>query len=222
MRGKIKQLKDNYGFIQTAASKDWYWFGFRGMEHVESLFEGAEVEFDEAPGKEGKKSAKNIRLLSDSTTVTKPESASWLVVNHDISTPNDIPTLCHFDKEGKRPHNDLFSAYAKKIAALLGRDNQKNSPSQVRRFYDQLVRYYDEVRFQPSPEKKTAALERSLPYILMLESRVHEAFAKEKVDQNFKLFIDSCIGQLRSSPTFETLKIFKTLFEAVVGFYKSK
>ncbi|MDD3596350.1 type III-A CRISPR-associated protein Csm2 [Sulfuricurvum sp.] len=219
MKGNIKQLKDNYGFIQTSHSKDWYWFGFRGLDIVTELYEGLEVEFDEAPGKDGKKSAKNIRLLYDAVPQNKPSAMPQTVA--DTPTSNDIRILCRFELDGVAPHMNLFSANAKKIADLLGREHKKNSPSQLRRFYDQLVRYYDEIRFQPTPEQKLRALEKSMPYILMLESRVHEAHAKEKIDGNFKLFIDTCIAQLRVSPTFDTLKIFKTLFEAVVGFYKS-
>jgi len=221
MKGKIKKLfrDKEFGFLSVPGSDD-IWFGLRGINNIDDFQEGLSVEFDEAPGRDGKKSARNIRLLNDVTPQNRPSAMPQSII--ETPTPNDIMTLCRFEIDTIAPHINLFSANAKKIADLLGREQQKNSPSQLRRFYDQLVRYYDEIRFQPTPEQKMGALKKSMPYILMLESRVHEAYAKEKIDGNFKIFINACIAQLRVSPTFETLKIFKTLFEAVVGFYKTK
>jgi CRISPR-associated protein Csm2 len=221
MKGKIKKLfrDKEFGFLSVPGSDD-LWFGLRGVSNIDEFHEGMSVEFNETLGKDGKKSARNIRISGENVPQNKPSVMPKPIA--ETPTSNDISTLCQFELNAIAPHMNLFSANAKKIADLLGREHQKNSPSQLRRFYDQLVRYYDEIRFQPTLDHKMRALEKSMPYILMLESRVHEAYAKEKIDGNFKMFIDTCIAQLRASPTFETLKIFKTLFEAVVGFYKSK
>jgi CRISPR-associated protein Csm2 len=222
LKGKIKQLKDSYGFISKQDSKDWIWFSFRGIANIDEFTEGSDVEFEMTDGQGGKKAAKNVKLIKSQIQV-QAQAHNIQFATQTVDTPNDIKSLCSFEKEGKRPHNDLFSAYAQKIANTLAKaDEQKNSPTQLRKFYDQVVRYYDDVRFQPSIADREETLSRLMPYILKLESTVFQAYEKSKIDANFKSFIDASMAQLRAKPDFETLKIFKTLFEAVLGFYKTK
>jgi len=226
LKGKIKQLKDSYGFISMQDSKDWIWFGFRGIVNIDEFTEGNEVEFEMTDGQNGKKAAKNVKLIKSqiqAQSQSQSQAHNIQFATQTVDTPNDIKSLCSFEKDGKRPHNDLFSAYAQKIANTLAKaDGQKNSSTQLRKFYDQVVRYYDDVRFQPSIADREETLSRLMPYILKLESTVFQAYEKSKIDANFKSFIDASMAQLRAKPDFETLKIFKTLFEAVLGFYKTK
>ncbi len=218
MKGTIKQLKENYGFIVSNDVKGWIWFSFRGVQNIENAAEGEEVEFELDDGKNGKKSAKNVKLVIKNQNEQAKRISKMPPPVKEERVSDDIKELSTFDKDGKRPHNELFSSNAKEIASKLSKGG--NTPTQLRRFYEQVVRYYDDIRFQPTIPLRDEALSRQMPYILMLESRVYEAYSKNKVNKDFKEFIDNCIAQLRSNPNFETLKIFKTLYEAVLGFSK--
>lgn len=108
---------------------------------------------------------------------------------------------------------DLFSRQAEQAAKLCcGRDVNKSS--QIRRFYDELVLWHDQVR---SSGDAGAKFEEVRPYVQMLRAKVAYANARGLVDAQFKTIFDELINGIDSPESLENAKLF---FEALLGFKK--
>lgn len=106
---------------------------------------------------------------------------------------------------------ELFNGIAKRCAETIGSNERRNKPSQLRRFYDELVMWQtkvgqDEARFQ-----------QSRPFILMLNAKAAYAEGRQLVDKNFVTLLDRCLRQAEDAKTLGYAKLF---FEAFLGFYK--
>ncbi len=113
------------------------------------------------------------------------------------------------------PKEDLFESVAKKLAEEMANVKKKNKPSQIRRFYDELLMWREKAR----NEERFSEI---LPLIKMMRSKVYYAKGRELVSDGFVLWFDGCMGQITGSA--EGLKSFENfcyLFEAFLGFYKS-
>ncbi len=106
---------------------------------------------------------------------------------------------------------DLFSAVAEQCARKVGDDNRKNKPSQLRKFYDELVMWAERVRAEPD---KFAEF---LPFIRMLNAKVAYAKGRDLVDAGYEALMNHCLKEVTSP---ETLHLCKTFFEAFMGYYK--
>ncbi len=106
------------------------------------------------------------------------------------------------------PHPAMFDNDAQQIADLLRLQAGKNKSSQIRRFYDELLRYRAQVR-------DDAALIRALPFIRMLNARAAYAVSRDLVDVNFREFLRTLLEQVKDTTT---LRNACTTFEAVIGF----
>lgn len=147
------------------------------------------------------------------------------------------PPRCICDKTqfvlGK-PSADLFDGKAKSLAEELARPEilkeeknfgktvwnvrsleKANKPSQVRKFYDELGMW----------EQKCSSLEtfeRSLPFIKMLNAKAAYAKGRELVDDKFVTWLEICLSQISCEENgVQTLKNFRTHFEAFLGYYKA-
>ena len=107
---------------------------------------------------------------------------------------------------------ELFDKVADECAYKIKQNKKSNKPSQLRRFYDELV-LWDE-RASISEE----AFENALPFIFMIKSKVAYAVGRRNVDKTFKKFMDNVIDQIDSIKTLKNAKLF---MEAMLGFYKS-
>ena len=106
---------------------------------------------------------------------------------------------------------ELFNGIAKRCAKAIGDNNKCNKPSQLRRFYDELVMWQtkvgaDDARFQEAR-----------PFILMLNAKAAYAQGRDLVDPNFVKLLDRCLRQAEDAKTLGYAKLF---FEAFLGFYK--
>jgi CRISPR-associated protein Csm2 len=115
----------------------------------------------------------------------------------------------------RNPSASLFDTDAEAIAKTLSRDPNRNKSSQVRRFYDEVIRYADRHRGTDDPVADKATFARDLPLIRMICARAAYAQARQHVDANFVAFIQD---GLRKVSTPEELDNFRALFEAVIGF----
>ena len=123
-----------------------------------------------------------------------------------------------FTENGELDKN-LFNTKAEHIANILAEANLKretNSYTQIRRFYDEVNDFFDEI--EKSSDKEIAYKTRE-PLIFMLNSKVSYARGREKVDDNFVNFIKYSLDQVKNAESFKT---FKLLFEAVMGFLRAK
>ena len=109
------------------------------------------------------------------------------------------------------PHADMFDKDAQTIAFALA-NGSSNKSSQIRRFYDELLRYKSQVR-------DDAGLKTALPFIRMLNARAAYAGSRKPplVDKGFQEFLRTLLDQVKDK---DTLRNACTTFEAVIGFRK--
>jgi CRISPR-associated protein Csm2 len=107
---------------------------------------------------------------------------------------------------------NLFSDIAEEAAKLVARANKdQNKPSQLRRFYDELVMLQDKVR---SDAQK---FHEQQPFIQMLKAKVAYARGREKVDDNFASLFRHVVDQSKDEDALKQARLF---MEAFMAFYK--
>jgi len=108
---------------------------------------------------------------------------------------------------------DLFDEVARHAAKRVasGVKNQKNKPSQLRQFYDELVMWEEKI------QRDESRFREYLPFIRMLNAKAAYAEGRNHVDRDFVDLIYHCLGQVDDA---QTLRHFKLFFEAFMGFYK--
>jgi CRISPR-associated protein Csm2 len=132
------------------------------------------------------------------------------------------------------PTIDLYDGTAKQLAEELakpevlvergrGQDRRwevvreagANKPAQVRKIYDELCMWEQKA-------KDLEAFKTLLPFIKMMNAKVAYARGRELVDDKLVTWFSICMGQIREANEMGllTLKNFRTLFEAFLGFYK--
>lgn len=122
------------------------------------------------------------------------------------------------NKDKKIIKYDLFSEQAETIAkeVFSEKDNKKNNPTQLRKFYDEVLRFDSILKTIPQ-DKQTEEFNKILPYLMMLNSKAAYAEARDLVSKKFKEFISKSLSQVKTKDDFEA---FSGLFEAFMGFYK--
>lgn len=105
----------------------------------------------------------------------------------------------------------LFNEVAKRCAEAVGANDRRNKPSQLRRFYDELVMWT--AKAEQHPER----FAEYQPFILMLNAKAAYADGRELVDTNFVRLLTHCLKQATDARTLGLVKLF---FEAFLGFYK--
>jgi CRISPR-associated protein Csm2 len=107
----------------------------------------------------------------------------------------------------------LYSDVAEDAAKAVspGSRASKNKPTQLRRFYDELVMLQEKVG---SSSEKFAQQE---PFIQLLKAKVAYAKGREKVDANFEALLRHVVDQIKDHTTLKQAKLF---MEAFMAFYK--
>ncbi len=110
---------------------------------------------------------------------------------------------------------ELFNKTAQECAQDIG-ENVKNT--QIRNFYDQVLKLYEQSKRLKDEEFVTDLL----PFVKMLNSKV--AYAKTRtssgkplINNEFAQMMNSCINQVKNKNDLQTFKLF---FESVIGFHK--
>lgn len=113
------------------------------------------------------------------------------------------------------PDPGLFDTLAEKFAgafhAEAGRSN-KNKPTQIRRFYDELVGWQERIGGDDAKFKDYEA------FIRMLNAKVAYAKGRSLVGDEFERWFRECI---KSTTSAKALDHFRLHFEAVLGFLKA-
>lgn len=122
------------------------------------------------------------------------------------------------DKNKNLVEPELFSNVAGTIAKDIAKESndRTNTPTQLRKFYDEVVRFDGIIKTKPED------FEQLLPYIKMLNAKAAYAHARESggkplISSKFKDFISSGLKNVNSREDFDVLSSF---FEAFMGFYK--
>lgn len=133
----------------------------------------------------------------------------------DVAGPTEVGAI--MDKiDFDAPTPELFDQTAERIAGCLRVSRNANKSAQLRRFYDEIVRY--SMLHPPAAsdgEEARAGFARTLPFIRMIAAQAAYARSRGNVDQ---AFVDLMQRGLRKVQTPEHLALFRTLFEAVIGF----
>ncbi len=106
---------------------------------------------------------------------------------------------------------ELFNGIAKRCARAIGDNDKCNKPSQIRRFYDELVMWQTKVG------SDNARFQEVRPFLLMLNAKAAYAEGRQLVDGNFVKLLERCLKQSEDAKTLGYAKLF---FEAFLGFYK--
>ncbi len=115
------------------------------------------------------------------------------------------------DKAGKIPHPDLFSKTAEDWAIKNAVKGTENNPTQVRKFYDELV------IFQSRLVGKEADFEKYLPYIRMVKAKTAYAKGRKLISDDMKEFLDQSIDAIKDPDDF---KLVVSFMEAFMGYFK--
>jgi CRISPR-associated protein Csm2 len=117
------------------------------------------------------------------------------------------------DKEKKLMDPTLFSKVADKLADDFAREggNRKNRRSQIRKFYDEVVRINSLARERP---QQWDAIK---PQVHMLTAKAAYAEGRQLVTTSFTSFIKNCVAQIEDR---DDLNLFSNLFEAFMGFFQ--
>lgn len=114
---------------------------------------------------------------------------------------------------------DLFNTTAQRAAKeVRGTDDRVNKPTQLRRFYDELLLW--EARVSRAEEgKRKEAFAEYLPFIRMLNAKAAYAESRKLVDRNFVDLLHHTLNEVTSAEALTTCKYF---WEAFMGFYKQE
>lgn len=119
--------------------------------------------------------------------------------------------------KGESLSPDLFDRTAEKAARFIAGERTKNS--QLRRFYDELLRWDEKVNGS-DPEGAKDRLREHLPFIRMMNAKA--AYAKGRdgnlVGESFVTLLRTCLAQVSEDPA--ALRNCRLFFEAFMGFYK--
>lgn len=117
-----------------------------------------------------------------------------------------VQSLPNFDL--KTLTKELFDKTADEWAQRI---SNKNKPTQLRRFYDELIMWNERASVSDQ------AFQDALPFVYMMKSKVAYAKGRQYVDWIFQDFINKMINQIENRETLNNAKLF---MEAVMGFYK--
>ncbi|MEK6590854.1 MAG: type III-A CRISPR-associated protein Csm2 [Nitrospinota bacterium] len=132
------------------------------------------------------------------------------------------------DKNSSQINPDLFSSHAEEWAKKVCEsglkektDNrtgkvkkvlEKNKTSQIRKFYDEVLKFNND--FKSGEDFKLI-----LPYLKMLNAKTAYAEGRKLITDEFKTFISLSIGHVtEDNPS--SFELFKSFFEAFMGYYK--
>lgn len=123
---------------------------------------------------------------------------------------------------GKELPETLFDVIAQEKARFIKANcRDTNKSTQLRKFYDELVMWYDKVAFEQTADGKADKYKELAPYIKMMNAKVAYAEGRKPalVDSNFREMFTHVIRQINSPDTLKHAKLF---MEAFMGFYKAE
>lgn len=112
---------------------------------------------------------------------------------------------------------DLFNQLAESAAKIVAKNGKKNKTSQLRRFYDELLRWEERVNDGDTSDAD-ARLSEYLPFIMMMNAKAAYAKGRDLVDESFVALLRTCLKNGAKSP--RALRHCRLFLEAFMGFYK--
>ncbi|MCD6185511.1 MAG: type III-A CRISPR-associated protein Csm2 [Deltaproteobacteria bacterium] len=120
------------------------------------------------------------------------------------------------DRDKQLVDPELFSKIAENLAKKIAEDSinfrNSNKRTQIRKFYDEIVRLAMLSKSRPNE------WEQLLPMVHMITAKAAYANGRKKlISDNFLQFLRDSIEQIKKP---EDLNIFSNFFEAFMGFYR--
>lgn len=114
---------------------------------------------------------------------------------------------------------ELFGDIAKRTARTISESVKKeaNKPTQLRKFYDEMVLWHEKVHHESGAEAKAAKYAELAPFIKMMKAKVAYAKGRNHVDENFEKLFTHLVDQIQDAASLRHAKLF---MEAFMGFYK--
>jgi CRISPR-associated protein Csm2 len=109
--------------------------------------------------------------------------------------------------------SELFNTIALRAARDVAGNQRSNKPSQLRKFYEELLTW--ETRVAQRPDK----FDEYLPFIRMINAKVAYAEGRNLVDPVFVDLMRHTLSEVKNPETLTTCKLF---WEAFMGFYKKE
>lgn len=130
-------------------------------------------------------------------------------------------TISVSDVQLKSIPKTLFSNIAEDKARTIAEAGagKKNKSTQLRRFYDELVMWFERVHFERTPAERQQKYEEVAPFIQMLVAKVAYAKGRDHVDECFETLFAHLIRQISDADSLRNAKLF---MEAFMGFYKAQ
>ncbi len=130
----------------------------------------------------------------------------------------------YYEADGKSVNPELFSTIADTVgkeltrpgSKLKGRGDIQISPTQLRRFFDDvkaIQRYLGQFH---GMDEREAAFRKKLPEIKMLKAKAAYARGRDTVTQGFLDFVDKNVNMIKEIKDFD---VFCKFFEAVYGYF---
>lgn len=132
------------------------------------------------------------------------------------------PTIAVGDIKLDKPVSvNLFADIAEEKAAKVyeAGAGRKNKATQLRKFYDELVMWFDKVHLERTKEAKALKYTEVAPFIKMMNAKVAYARGRDHVDECFEQMFSHLIRQVNDADTLKHAKLF---MEAFMGFYKAQ
>lgn len=119
------------------------------------------------------------------------------------------------DIDLKELSTGLFDKTAKEKAEIIAiaRNTKSNKPTQLRKFYDEIVMW--ESKTSQHPKK----FDEFLPFIRMLNAKAAYAKGRRLVNDDYVTLLSECLRQVEC---VKTMRHFKLFMEAFMGFYKEE
>ena len=117
-----------------------------------------------------------------------------------------------YENATKKIFDDLYSKKAEDLARKWSGDRRINKPSQIRKFYDELVKYNDIV------SRREEDFDDCKPLIKMLAAKAAYARGRGLVSDSFSNeFIKDLVSEIEEPQDLKNATLY---FEAIVAFYK--
>ena len=136
------------------------------------------------------------------TGPSRQDAPSITISTADIRLTNIPATL----------FSDIAQDKARTVAAA--RVGNKNNSTQLRRFYDELVMWFEKVHFERTPIEREAKYTEVAPFIQMLVAKVAYAKGRGHVDDNFEKLFAHLIRQISDVESLKHAKLFMEAFMA--------
>lgn len=112
----------------------------------------------------------------------------------------------------RSPGKDTFDGQARSAAQAVAQNKKCNRPTQLRRFYDELIHWEQTCRDDES-------VRQSLPMIRMLRAKVVYSCARGHVDETYQDLLGHLLDRIEDRKTLRNARLF---MEAFTGFYKAE